>query len=161
MHTPAEIIATFEKAELPSISLERAEGIARHIRAWGVNARAAVRQEGGSDPIGTDYLLYLSALEEARDLGKRAARMRREAADLDYQADKHRVTADDYAGRVAYLRQHDRHDETAQFQAMADAAEANWKDADEAAHRLRIRAATLEARNDFLGAVADITGVAA
>lgn len=149
MPTPQEIVATFAAAEL-EISFERAAAVARHIGQWGANARAAVNPDGaGLGQVGLDYLTYLQALEEAHDVGKRAARMRREAASLNRSADHHLTTAIDYEGMIAAKR---RNGDDYGAQALEDIARACMKahaQAEEKAFALNLRAAELEIRDEF------------
>lgn len=158
MPTAQEIQDTFIAAEREPLPLDRAAHVARHVEAWGDNARLAF--DGHETHLRTDYLAYRAASVEAKDPGARAIRIRREAADLDYRAQRHRLTADDYAGRVAYQRYRGEHALANEFEAQAAAAEANFAEAENTAHRLRIRACELEMKADWLNGAFDIAEVA-
>lgn len=165
MHTPAETKITaqdvqdaFIAAEREALPLDRAAHVARHIIAWGQNARRAF--DGAERHLRGDYLAYIAALEEARDLAKRAARMRWEAANLDHRADQHLATSVEYQGRADYQRQRGEADTADNFQSMAEAAMANYREAEAAAFRLKLRACELETQVDLINGAFEIAGAA-
>lgn len=143
--TPQTVLSAFAAVDR-EISFERAEGVVRHIKAWGANARLAVSGLDGPTQSGLDYLAYETAKDEAHNPALVAKRLNAAAEDAYANAVKHLTLSVEYAGRAQFKRSIKDNICAAELQATAEAELRCHNECDAQGFALSLRAVEYELR---------------
>ena len=153
MPTAASIAATLASAGR-IVDRKQAEALAADLACYGAVdlTAAALSNDDAFDRLRV-ALGYKVALAEVANPSGRIARLRTEAADLDYRAAKSMEEGASFAGRAAYRLAQGEHDLAADFQRRADVCERQGATLTDQASELRAEADQLAAADQRRGSV--------